>query len=77
MDEETQNQVIETIEKEIRDCKTSKRLSEGNILRAKTHKDYKSIVSKMQYVLENNYAIFRLEKLKELFEEVKPNSSHD
>ena len=64
MDKQTQKQVIEIIEKEIKDCKTLKRLSEKTILRAKTEKDYECIVSNMQHILENNHAIFRLTKLK-------------
>jgi len=53
MDKQTQKQVIEIIEKEIKDCKTLKRLSEKTILRAKTEKDYECIVSNMQHILEN------------------------
>ena len=63
-----QKQIIGTIEREINDCKNLKRLSEETILRAKTEKDYKCVVSNMQYVLQNNYVIFRLTKLKERFE---------
>lgn len=56
---------VNTIDSEIRDCNTLKRLEKKAILNAKKNKDYKSVIGNMQGFLENEHAIYRLKKLKD------------